>query len=377
MHNERLLFVDLMRGIALIVMIEVHVVNSLMHPGQRGVPGFGLVDFVNGLVAPSFLFISGFAFLWAVQRKLTALRAQRSPFWTTLARIGLIWLLGYLLHIPSFSLTAWRQATTAEQWQHFFSIDILQCIACGLLLIFILRLLIKGDRIFLGAVTVLGCATVLPAAWIYQVDILRILPFPLAAYLTPVGFTTFPLLPWFGFMAAGVLVAWFFLQAQARGTTVPFTQGLLLAGIMVAMLGLLLLVYLKDRLGLIVDERPHILFFTARLGWVLILLGLCFFLCRGRERLSPRIVCAGQETLMVYFIHLQILYQPVWAGKSLVVLAAQRFSFAASLVIAVAFMVLMLLLAQRWHAWKRAHGRVHRIGTAVMIIGGAAVFVLR
>jgi hypothetical protein len=46
----------------MIVMIEVHVINGLMHPVYRRAPWFGLLDFVNRLAAPSFLFISGFAF---------------------------------------------------------------------------------------------------------------------------------------------------------------------------------------------------------------------------------------------------------------------------------------------------------------------------
>lgn len=377
MQSERLLFVDLMRGIAMIVMIEVHAINALMQPGQREVSWFGPVDFINGLVAPSFLFVSGFAFLLAVQHHLQALRALGQPFWKMLGRIGLIWLLGYLLHIPSFSFSAWRQGTTPEQWRQFFSIDVLQCIACGLLLILVLRLVCRKDRLFLGAVFVLGCAAVLAAARLYQVDILRVLPFPLAAYLTPIGSTRFPLLPWFGFMAAGVLIAWFFLQARAKGEADRFDQRLLLTGFGLAIAGSLLLWFLKDRLGLIVDERPDVFFFAARLGWVLILLALCSCFCRSRERLSPFIVSAGQETLMVYFIHLQILYQPVWEGKSLVTMAAQRFSFAASLLLAVGLILLMLLMGRVWHSWKKAYRRVHAIGMTGAIVGGTLLFLVR
>lgn len=358
MQKKRLLFVDLMRGLAMIVMIEAHAVNSLMHPGHREIPWFGLVDFINGLVAPSFLFISGFAFLLATQRSLESLKSWRSPFWKTLGRIGLIWLIGYLLHFPSFPLRTWRQGATPEQWQQFFSIDILQCIACGLLLIFILRLVVKNDRFFLAAVTLLGCAAVLPAARLYQIDLLHSLPLYLATYLTPVGTTVFPLLPWFGFMAAGVVISWFYLQAQAKGSTDRYMQRLLLAGILLVLVGLSLLLYLMNQKGLIVDKRPHVLFFAARLGCVLILLTFCFYFCRGRETLNPLIVCVGQETLMVYVLHLQILHRPVWEGKSLVGLAAQRFNFGASLLIAAGLILLMLPLARMWHAWKKAHGRV-------------------
>ncbi len=297
MQNERLLFVDLMRGIALIFMIEVHTVNALMHPGWYKAPWFSLVDFINGLVAPSFLFIAGFAFLLAVQPQLDAHRALRMPFWIMLARIALIWLLGYLLHVPSFLLSSWRKETTLEQWQQLFSVDVLQCIACALLLIFVLRLLCKHDGIFAATILVFAGAAVLPASWVFRIDLLSVFPFPLVAYLIPVGSTFFPLLPWFGFMAAGVLVAWFFLRSRARGGANWYMQGMLLIGIVSAITGTFLLWFFKHRLGLILDERPHVFFFVARLGCVLILCALCFFFCRPRRTINLFLLCAGQETL--------------------------------------------------------------------------------
>ncbi len=377
MQNERLLFVDLMRGIALIFMIEVHTVNALMHPGRHKDFWFSIVDFINGLVAPSFLFIAGFAFFLAVQPQLNAHRALRMPFWKMLARIALIWMLGYLLHLPSFSLRSWQQDTTLEQWQQFFSVDVLQCIACGLLLIFVLRLLCKHEGAFPAALLVFGAAAVLPAAWMYRIDMLSIFPFPLAAYLIPVGSTLFPFFPWFGFMAAGVLVAWFFFRFGERGAANRYMQGMLLIGIVSAAAGSLLLWFFKHRLGLILDERPHVLFFVARLGCVLILCALCFFFCRTPRTINPFLICAGQETLMVYCIHLQILYRPVWDGQSVVVLAAQRFSFFAALLIAMGLILLMVLAAWCWHGWKKAHGRVHAAGLGGAIIGGAVLFLLR
>ena len=80
-----------------------------------------------------------------------------------------------------------------------------------------LRLIVTRDRIFLGMVTLLGCAAVVPASGIYQMDLLTVLPLWFASYIAPVSSSLFPLLPWFGFMAAGVLVSCFFLRAAAQG----------------------------------------------------------------------------------------------------------------------------------------------------------------
>jgi uncharacterized membrane protein len=70
----------------------------------RNTSWFGFINFANGLVAPSFIFISGFAFVLASQKKLPEYRKFRYAFWKQLGRIGLIWFTGYMLHIPYFSL---------------------------------------------------------------------------------------------------------------------------------------------------------------------------------------------------------------------------------------------------------------------------------
>ncbi len=376
MPKERLLFVDLLRGLALMVMIEVHVVNGLMHPGYRESPWFAPFDFVNGLVAPGFLFLAGFAFHATTQRNPAALRSWSPALRKTLARIGLIWLLGYLLHIPSFSLRSWRQDATPDQWQQFFSIDILQCIACGLLLLFLLRLVFTRDRVFLGAATLLGCAAVLPASRIYQMDPLSVLPLWFASYLVPVGSTLFPLLPWFGFMAAGVLVSRSFHQAAVQGREDRFLRHLAGIGLVLVLGCLPLLSLLNHQPGVLFDERPHVLFFLARLGCVLILLGGCYWLCRGREQLTSSVVCAGQETLMVYCIHLQVLYRPMWQGQSLVGLVAQRFSVTASLLSAIVLIGVMLVMAKLWQTWKKQYDQVYRKGMVLTFVGGLVVFLL-
>jgi len=58
----RYAFVDLLRGFALVMMIETHVCNAyLPFALKKGSEFFFWLSFVNGLVAPAFLFASGFS----------------------------------------------------------------------------------------------------------------------------------------------------------------------------------------------------------------------------------------------------------------------------------------------------------------------------
>src|SRR6185436_1734934 len=59
-RRERVAWLDLFRGAAVLVMIETHVVNTFLAAALRENGWFALLNYVNGLVAPSFLFIAGF-----------------------------------------------------------------------------------------------------------------------------------------------------------------------------------------------------------------------------------------------------------------------------------------------------------------------------
>ena len=113
--KNRLVFIDLLRGWATIVMIEVHVFNAFLLTHIKNEAWFGWVNFVNGLVAPSFLFVAGFVFVVASDRKLEEYRTYGKAFWRQLSRIGLIWVVGYGLHLPYFSLTRTLRDSSPEQ----------------------------------------------------------------------------------------------------------------------------------------------------------------------------------------------------------------------------------------------------------------------
>ena len=87
---SRLVFIDWLRGFSILFMIETHVFNSLLKPFLKEEGWFHLLNFFNGLVAPSFLFVSGWAFVVASTRKLDDLHKFRLAFWQQLKRIGLI-----------------------------------------------------------------------------------------------------------------------------------------------------------------------------------------------------------------------------------------------------------------------------------------------
>ncbi len=377
MTKKRLSFIDLMRGMAMLVMIEVHVVNSMMDTSLRSTGWFQAVNFINGMVAPSFIFISGFSFMLAAQVKLELFRQYKYDFWKQPGRILLIWSSGYLLHIPFFSLNKCMNNTTQELLLKFISVDVLQCIAFGLTVIFILRLAVKNNRVFIVIVTILGLAAVIPAPYIYSVDFGQYLPPFLAAYITPAYFTVFPVFPWFGFMAFGVLSAWIFMGCGDDGAEQNCMKHALIAGALLSLVCLPLMFYLKDYAGLFTDVRPNPLFFLSRMGILYIILAACYYYCRWRDGLSGIILYPSRESLAVYFMHLQVLHRRVLpGGRSLITMFPNTLGFGTCLLITAGIILLMLPMARVWNYWKTRYKYFGRIALCTMIAAGTVIFVL-
>jgi len=69
MNTTRAHHIDYLKAWAVIVMIEVHVVNCFLNPSLRTAWWFQILNFINGLVAPIFFFTAGFSFVYSVMQK--------------------------------------------------------------------------------------------------------------------------------------------------------------------------------------------------------------------------------------------------------------------------------------------------------------------
>jgi len=68
-QSQRYKFIDLLRGWAVFVMIETHIVNALLRSDIKELTSFKVLTFFNGLVAPSFLLCAGLGFAISLNRK--------------------------------------------------------------------------------------------------------------------------------------------------------------------------------------------------------------------------------------------------------------------------------------------------------------------
>jgi len=232
--SKRCDWIDQLRGWAVIVMIEVHVVNVWLASGLR--PDW--LNYLNGLVAPSFTMAAGYSLVISTFRTDGTLR----PFWPdTARRLGFILLCAYALHAPGITAADWTVLNTAQKARELFKIDVLQCIVFSLLILQLLARLVRNPRVFTGLA--LGIAVFVPLVsphmWAHGVADGLWLPIRgLFNGNTDRGVSAlFPLFPWIAFPAFGAFLGGLYrhlrvepVAGQARWSEPRFLAGLAVLG---------------------------------------------------------------------------------------------------------------------------------------------------
>ena len=355
--SKRLSFIDLLRGWAVIVMIETHVVNATIRPEIAAQPWFNIINFINGLVAPTFLFASGMAYAVTTRRKLDSYLSLGTPLFRQLWRLVFILLLGYGLHIPRFNLGQMLEGVSERQWLLFYQSDVLHCIAVSLLMLQIMLLIVRTERrlyrIAAGLAVVLLFAT--PPMW--SVDWLQVVPAPLAAYLNGLHHSLFPLFPWSVFLLAGAIAGHLFgesqKQAPAGGEGMrAFPHGAFAraGGALIGVSVLLL------PLGFV---YPSYDYWRYSPSYVLLRLGIVVLLCASmmlfeqRRSVSPKslVTLVGRESLLVYATHLLLIYGN-FGTFSFQQWSDHTFGLPEAFGWTVVLLGLMILLASAWD-WVR------------------------
>jgi uncharacterized membrane protein len=358
--SRRLAFIDLLRGWAVIVMIETHVFNATILKTISASAPFEVLTFINGLVAPSFLFASGMAYAVTTRRKLPSYLHFGPPLFKQLGRLLFILAIGYALHLPKFNLRQLLAGVSEEQWLVFFQADVLQCIAVCLLFLQVLLLMLRTERRLYLAISVISVIVLLVTPLMWGSDLLLVFPAPLAAYMNGLHFSLFPLFPWSVFLFAGAIAGYLFSEAREGPLSPgsPRATGVLTKRFAGAGIGLLALSLVLMPLG---GLYPTYDYWRFSPGFVLLRLGIVFFLCavmfwyEQRNGVGPRspVALMGRESLLVYATHLLLIYGNfgtfnfrIWAGQAL--------GYAEAAMWTVLLLVLMLVLAYGWDRVRRA-----------------------
>jgi uncharacterized membrane protein len=307
--SNRHIAIDLARVVAILLMIQGHTLDVLLAPELRQGFLFDKWLFFRGLTAPTFFVLSGVSFFVATSRKWEAYATLSPAFYKRIRRFVWFFFLGYLMHFPVRSFHDFRWLD-ANGWESFYQVDVLQCIGLTLASLQILVLFAKTPQRFAKIAGGAAAAVVLltPFMWLGSS---AFIPHPMAAYLNGLRGSLFPLFPWAGYVLFGVAVGYFCKTWESAHGSFPFLR-LGASGLALALLGAI-----SARLPLTVYSNsdywhtsPNL--FLVRVGCVCMLLAGFAFLARRVSLPEPAIRSLAQESLVIYFIHVAILYGSLW-----------------------------------------------------------------
>jgi uncharacterized membrane protein len=369
-------FIDLLRGFALVVMIETHVVNSYLPAVLRkDSPFFFWLTFINGLVAPAFLFAAGFSIVLLGDRQWGDWLHFRLPFWKQMRRLGFILMIAYYSHLQGFRLSRYLTPQDYRFWARTLQVDILQCVVVSLLAILSLMFLLRKKSLLPWGAGILAVLVTFVTPWMWARDFRTVLPLSLALFLNPHGTSLFPLFPWICFVLAGCVVSCLFLQSVRKQKIPEYIERIGWTGILLIGSGLLLrhVPYTLPGYANFFTTSP--LYLMIRMGCVFIICALLYRLEAGARWIPQSILTAGKESLLVYGVHLWIIFA-LLRGKFLGPILGLQTGYLGCLVLSVLIIIFMLFLAKHWNALKTNRHRFVKTAQAIVVIVMILIFVL-
>ena len=342
---QRCDWVDQLRGWAILVMIEVHCVNVWLQLSLR--PEW--LNYLNGLVAPSFLTCAGFSLVLSTFRADGTLR----PFNESFKRYLFILACAYALHAPGLSLAEWTVLATPQKWRELFKIDVLQSIVFSLLILQGLARVLRRPRTFAFAALLLAIYIPLVSPYLWAQGMADGLWLPIRGLFNgniDRGVQAlFPLFPWLAFVAFGAFLGgmyrWTRAEKNPEGAAL-WSEGRFLATL--AGLGLILWFWghrytetwlwggtwiqvngqalMQSRWGawnwneLQAIHNTTLPSVAERLGWICLVGALLGVIeaYRPRWKGTNWLGSSSRESLLLYMLHLNLIFglllsQPVLA----------------------------------------------------------------
>jgi uncharacterized membrane protein len=304
----RLNYIDWMRGLAILVMIEAHVLDAWTTPSDRQSLAFGISAVLAGFAAPMFLFLSGVSVALAASAGERKTGSAATSAAHVKHRGWQVFGFAYLFHFQAYILNP--KAMLAG----VLKVDILNIMgpsivaAAGMWQIardYRRRLLVLG-----GAALSVSLVTPL----IRTTSLIDRLPLAVQWYLRPSpGHNNFTFFPWAGFVFAGALIG--VILDRTRGQQV---ERRLHAWMAPASIVFAAACYAGSCLpSIYADSRfwtSSPMFFLLRVGIITATLSAVFFWEQRPRLLGDRwpwgspMVRFGQASLFVYWVHVELAY---------------------------------------------------------------------
>ncbi len=341
-------YLDVMRGLAVLIMIEAHVIDSWTRAADRGDARFGWSLIVGGFGAPLFLLLAGISVGLSAGSKARRTGDPRAASRAVQKRGLQIFLLAFLFRFQAFVVS--RSAL----WT-LLKVDILNIMGPSIVATAWLWGRFRSARQRLAAFAIATAAIAFATPIVRAFGWLGSLPNFLEAYVRPVaGLTNFAVFPWAAFVPAGAFVGVLIDEARDASTETRVNIGLAIGGaaLAVAALGASYLPSPYARSSFWTSSPS---FFFLRVGLMVFAVALTYAWeqrATAGRRWSP-MQLLGRNSLFVYWIHVEMVYGLI----SLPLHGALTFGQAwVALVLFWGFILLLVIGKDRTIRWWKSGG---------------------
>ncbi len=370
-------FIDALRGLAVVFMIETHTVNAVLEPALRRGSFFSALTYVNGLVAPAFLFCAGLGFAIFLSRQNEEILLLGAGFRSYLKKCLFVVFLGYSLHVPVFSLRGMIEAEPGIR-AGLMQVDVLQVIGVTLILLLAVVLVARSGR---SRTVLVAAFTAGVLLWGYLVtdppgDPVAGLPDFILAYVSRALSPLFTIAPWAAFLTTGFLAGQWYAARAASGRErsamriLAIASGAAIAGA----LGLSMLtksLYAPGQYWYWSAE-----YFLVRLGSVgLVMCGLWFLLRGGAGSGANFLQTFGRESLAIYYAHLILVYGKDFSW-SFVRMIPEGTGYAACAGLTLLLTGGMYLFGRFWGEARRTYPKGTSLAVRLLVAGSVLSFLV-
>lgn len=294
-------YLDWLRGIAVLIMVEAHTLDAWTRIDQRNNSTYGWAMVIGGFGAPTFLFLAGVALALACGSRIRKGHSDADAAKLARRRGWQIFGLAFLFRLQSWLISG------GPFWRSMLKVDILNIMGLAMLAAAVVWGWGRGPRSRAAGLALTAAAIAMLTPLVRSTPWLSPLPDVLEWYLRPApGRTTFTLFPWAGFLLAGGAIGIWLDAARSDQRERMANIGFAVLGAAVGAAG-----YAASFLPPIYPETSFWTssptFFFLRLGILIAALPLAYLwnaFVPGRSPLQE----FGRASLFVYWIHVEMVY---------------------------------------------------------------------
>jgi uncharacterized membrane protein len=303
--RRRAAYIDWTRGVAVLLMIEAHTVDSWTRLSSRGSTAYGYAIMLAGLAAPLFLWLAGVSIPLAAAAGIRRGLSRRAAAENVIRRGLEIFILAFLFRLQAFILSPGAHPIT------LFRVDILNVMGPAIVMAALVWMLIDSQVALVATFSLLALAVTMATPIVRHLTAVDGLPPLLQWYIRPSGDnTTFTSFPWIGFVSAGAAVGVLLSAAGSQRTERRLLAVIGTIGVIAIAAG-----FYGSKLPSIYADSSFWTtspsYFAIRAGILMTALAVMFAL----ERAVPAAVSGlrplahfGQRSLFVYWIHVELVY---------------------------------------------------------------------